>query len=103
VLIGSNPSIYLHCLRNYVIVHNLLFALRFARAGTLAGTFYTRLGVLLWVLLCLCLGILLFLAWRVRSLVTRDCLRDLTFIHRIYNNRGRGCCCVIAKELSDGV
>jgi len=103
VLIRSNPSIYLHCLRNYVIAHNLLFALRFARAGTLAGTFHTRLGVLLWVLLCLCLGILLFLAWRVGSLVARDCLRDLTFVHRIYNRRGRSYYCIITRELSNGV
>jgi len=28
-------------------LHNLLFALGFARAGTLAGTFYTLLAVLL--------------------------------------------------------
>jgi hypothetical protein len=84
-------------------MHNLLFALRFARAGTLAGTFYTLLGVLLWVLLCLCLGILLSLAWRVGSLVARDCLRDLTFMRRIYNSRGRGYYYIITKKLSNEV
>jgi hypothetical protein len=87
VPIGFNPSVYLQ--------HNLLFALGFARAGTLAGTFYTLLGVLLGVLLCLCrlclcLWVLLFLAWCVGSLTSRDCLRDLTFMRRIYN--GEACC-----------
>jgi ascorbate-specific PTS system EIIC-type component UlaA len=84
-------------------MYNLLFALRFARAGTLAGTFYTLLGVLLWVLLCLCLGILLSLAWRVRSFVARDYLRDLTFIRRIYNNRDRNYYYIVTKKLSNGV
>jgi hypothetical protein len=88
MLIRSNPSVYLQ-------LYNLLFALGFARARTLAGTFY--------ILLCLCLGILLFLARRVRSLIARDCLRDLTFMRRIYGSRARGCGCIIAKELSDGV
>jgi hypothetical protein len=92
VLIRSNLSVYLHCYLGAGLP-----------VGILAGTFYTLLGVLLWVLLCLCLGVLLFLVWRVGSLVARDCLRDLTFVRRIYNSRARGCCCVVPKELSDGV
>jgi len=52
------------------------------------------------VLLCLpgvlqCLRILLFLPWRVGSLVARDCLWNLTLVCRA-SNGSRNCCCWVA-------
>src|SRR6266516_2045185 len=73
----------IHC--NCTAIAMLIQLLSLPCPSTLAGVFWAFLRVLQCLSLSLCLSLCLSILGRIGELVPRDCLRNLTLVHRVGN------------------